>query len=49
MALNLFVSETETYRLKVCHDLVDLRTEERLQIINDSDAEFVYLVRKSRT
>jgi len=21
---NLFVSETETHRLKVCHDLVDL-------------------------
>ena len=45
MALNLFVSETETHRLEVCHDLVDLRTEERLQIIHDSDAEFVYLGR----
>ena len=27
------------------YDLVDLRTEERLPTLNDSDAEFVYLVR----
>jgi secondary thiamine-phosphate synthase enzyme len=34
MAMSLFVSERQSSNFKVCHDLVDLRTQDRLQFID---------------